>query len=177
MPSPHRGGGVGVSTPELALIAAMDRNRVIGRKQTLPWRLSADLKRFKTLTLGHPILMGRKTWESIGRALPGRRNLVLTRKSDFMAEGAEIVHSVEQALDMCADAERLCVIGGEEVYARCLPLADRLYLTFVDTEVEEGDAWFPEWDPSRFMVENEIIVPSDEKNHYPCRIVDYVKKT
>lgn len=165
-----------MSRPELALIAAMDRNRVIGRKQTLPWKLPADLKRFKALTMGHPILMGRKTRESIGRSLPGRRNLVLTRQADFLAEDAEVVHSIEEALARCADADKLFVIGGESVYADCLPLADRLYLTFVETEVEEGDAWFPEWDFSRFTVENEIVVPADGKNQYPCRIVDYVKK-
>lgn len=165
-----------MSRPELGVIVAMDRNRVIGKKQTLPWRLSADLKRFKALTLGHPILMGRKTRESIGRSLPGRRNLVLTRQSDYTAEGAEVVHSIEQALALCADADKLFVIGGESVYADCLPLADRVYLTFVETEVEEGDAWFPEWDASRFIVENEIVVPADGKNQFPCRIVDYVKK-
>ncbi|MEX2608231.1 MAG: dihydrofolate reductase [Kiritimatiellia bacterium] len=166
-----------MSRPELVLIAAMDRNRVIGKNQTLPWRLSADLKRFKSLTTGHPILMGRKTWESIGRPLPGRRNLVLTRQHAYTAEGAEVVHSTAEALALCADAERLFVIGGEAVYAECLPLADRVYVTFVETEVEEGDAWFPEWDSSQFRVENEIRLPADEKNQFPFRFVDYVKKT
>jgi dihydrofolate reductase len=166
-----------MSRPEVALIAAMDRNRVIGKNQTLPWRLSTDLKRFKSLTLGHPILMGRKTRESIGRSLPGRQNLVLTRQQTYTAEGAEVVHSLEEALARCGDAERLFVIGGEAVYAACLPVADRLYLTFVETEVEQGDAWFPDWDASRFSVETETFVPADEKNQFPCRFVDYVKKT
>jgi dihydrofolate reductase len=94
-----------------------------------------------------------------------------------VADHAEVVHSIEEALALCTDAERLFVIGGEAVYAKCRPLADRLYLTFVDTEVEEGDAWVPDWEASRFTVENVISVSSDEKNQYPCRIVDYVKNT
>ena len=139
---------------ELSLVAALDRHRSIGRDNDLPWRLPDDLKRFKALTLGKPLLMGRKTALSLGRALPGRRNLVLTRSARAPFPGMEPVDSVEQALHGVQDegAPELCVIGGGEVDALCLPAAARLHLTWVDTEVENADAYFPRFDREEWRV-------------------------
>jgi dihydrofolate reductase len=135
----------------LALIWAMSQNRVIGRNNALPWYLPEDLKYFKQITMGKPIIMGRKTWESIGRPLPGRTNIVITRDPSFAAEGVKVVHSLDEAIRM---AEKICLIngsdeavvmGGAEIYALALPRADRLYMTQVHAEVH-GDAFFPEFD-------------------------------
>lgn len=129
----------------LSLIAALDRNRLIGAGGALPWRLPEDLRRFKALTLGKPILMGRKTWDSLGRPLPGRRNIVITRQPAWQAAGAEAAHSLEAALALCSGAPEVMVIGGAEIYRQALPLARRLYLTEIDAAFT-GDAWFPECD-------------------------------
>lgn len=129
----------------ISLIAALDRNRAIGRGNALPWRLPDDLKRFKALTLGKPVLMGRKTAESLGRALPGRLNLVLTRSGRAPFEGMQAVATVNEALAAAAaqGAEALCVIGGGQIYALMLPHAQVMHLTHVDTVVEDADAFFP----------------------------------
>lgn len=131
--------------PHLILIAAVASNGVIGVNNTLPWRLPDDLKRFKTLTLGHSVIMGRKTWESLGRALPGRRNIVITRAAGFVAPGATVVHSVDAALAACGGEECAFVIGGAEIYTQTLPLAKRLELTEIHAGIE-GDAHFPPFD-------------------------------
>ena len=128
----------------ITLVAAMDRNRAIGVDGKLPWHLPDDLRRFKALTLGKPVLMGRKTAESLRRALPGRLNLVLTRSGRVPHAGMQAVASLDEALARAAGAE-LMVIGGGEVYALALPLADRLELTEVDTRLPSADAWFPPW--------------------------------
>ncbi|HQW64056.1 MAG TPA: dihydrofolate reductase [Pseudomonadota bacterium] len=128
----------------ITLVAAMDRNRAIGVDGKLPWHLPDDLRRFKALTLGKPVLMGRKTAESLRRALPGRLNLVLTRSGRVPHAGMQAVASLAEALARAAGAE-LMVIGGGEVYALALPLADRLELTEVDTRLPSADAWFPPW--------------------------------
>jgi dihydrofolate reductase len=131
----------------------MARNRTIGRANTLPWHLPEDLKFFKRVTMGKPIIMGRKTWESIGRPLPGRCNIVISRNLEFQATGAETASSLQQALSLGEQISRrdgvdeICIIGGAEIYAQALPLADRLYLTQVHADVE-GDAFFPEFDLS-----------------------------
>jgi dihydrofolate reductase len=133
----------------LVLIAAIAQNGIIGAtvdgKGVLPWRLPEDLKRFKALTLGHPIIMGRKTWESLGRPLPGRHNIVITRSPDFRAEGATIVPSIAAALVACGQTESVFVIGGAEIYAQALPQAQRLELTEIHADAE-GDALFPPFD-------------------------------
>ena len=129
----------------ITIIAAMDRNRLIGDGDRLPWRLPADLRRFKSLTMGKPIVMGRRTHESIGRALPGRRNIVLSRDPGYRAPGCEVVSSLEDALELARDAEELMIVGGAELYAQALPRAERLYLTLLDASFS-GDAWFPEFD-------------------------------
>ena len=138
--------------PVVTLIAAVARNGVVGRDNALPWHLPADLQHFKRTTLGAPVIMGRRTWESLPprfRPLPGRRNVVVTRSAGWCAEGAQVAHSLEQALEQLADAPKAFVIGGAALYASALPLADELVLTEIDAEVE-GDAHFPAWDRSAF---------------------------
>lgn len=161
----------------LVLIAALDRKHAIGRDNALPWRLSDDLKRFKALTLGKPLLMGRKTAQSLGRALPGRRNLVLTRSNQAPFDGMETVGSTEQALEIAqADgAEELCVIGGGEIYTLCLASAARLHLTRVDTEVEGADAFFPRFDPAEWRETLRESHKADERNEFAFEFVDYVR--
>ena len=132
-----------MSKPELILIAAVAKNRAIGLDNQLLWRLPEDLKRFKALTLGHPILMGRKTFESLGRPLPGRRNLVLSRNPSWQAEGAEVFATLEEALASCAALDKVYVIGGEQIYRLTLAMADLLELTEVD-DAPKADAFFPE---------------------------------
>jgi dihydrofolate reductase len=136
-------------TPRICLIVALAANRVIGRNNALPWRLPADLKRFKALTMGHPVLMGRKTHESIGRPLPGRRNLVITRNRDYRAAGCEVVHSLADAIAACGGAQEIFVIGGAELYREALPRAQRLEFTEIRAEFE-GDATFPEFSMARW---------------------------
>ena len=138
-----------MSRPRVSLIAALAQNRVIGIENRLPWKLPEDLAHFKALTLGHPILMGRKTFESLGRPLPSRRNIVISRNADYQPVGCEIATSISAAIDLCADAEEIFFIGGAELYKQVLPIVDRLYLTEVQIEAQ-GDAWFPEFDRARF---------------------------
>lgn len=136
---------------KIALVWAMAQNRVIGRNNKLPWYLPEDLKYFKRITMGKPVIMGRKTFESIGKPLPGRSNIVVTRNPDFAAEGTRAVESLEAARDVCESIAEIdgsteaMVIGGAEIYEQALPLADKLYLTQVHAEVE-GDTWFPDFD-------------------------------
>lgn len=140
---------------KLAMIVAMAENRVIGRDNKLPWYLPNDLKYFKQVSMGKPILMGRKTYDSIGKPLPGRTNIVITRNPEWQAEGVKVVHSLEQALALAESiaeidgAEELMVIGGDQIYQSALPRCDRLYLTEVHAEVE-GDAYFPDFDREQF---------------------------
>jgi dihydrofolate reductase len=135
----------------ISLIVAASENHVIGVRGELPWRLPADLKRFKAITMGKPIVMGRLTWESIGRPLPGRLNIVISRQPDFVAEGCTVVGSPEAAISAAGDAPEVMVIGGGHIYKQFLPLADRIYLTRVHAEVE-GDAFFPELDESKWDI-------------------------
>jgi len=131
---------------ELVLVAAMGRRRELGANNQLLWQIPEDMAHFKAITLGKPVLMGRKTWESLPprfRPLPGRRNLVLTRGPAI--EGAETVRSIDEALNLCASEPELCVLGGAEVYGQALPLAQRLELTEVDAEFDQADCWFPAW--------------------------------
>jgi dihydrofolate reductase len=130
----------------IAAIAAMDRNRLIGDGDRLPWRLPADLRRFRALTMGKPIVMGRRTHESIGKPLPGRRNIVLSRNAGYRAPGCEVVADLEQALNLCAGAEELMIIGGAQLYSTALARTERMYLTLLHASFD-GDTWFPEYDP------------------------------
>lgn len=126
----------------LTLIVAYSENRVIGRDNTLPWKLPGDLAHFKRSTLGHPIIMGRKTWDSLGRPLPGRSNIVISRNPDFAAPGATVVPTLEAAIAACGEVEQAFVIGGAQIYAQALPLAQRILATEVHAQVD-GDAFFP----------------------------------
>ena len=138
-----------MSTPRINVIAALAKNRVIGIENRLPWRLPEDLAHFKALTLGHPVLMGRKTFESLGRPLPGRTNIVITRNPDYRPGGVTLAASIPDALAACAGQDEVFFIGGAELYAQAIPLADRLYLTEVAIDAE-GDARFPDYDRTAF---------------------------
>ena len=158
----------------ISLIVAVGKNNVIGTEGKLPWRLPADLKHFKKLTEGHSIIMGRKTHESIGRALPGRRNIVITRNPDFRADGIEVAHSLEEAIKMSKAAfdTEVFVIGGGEIYKMAMPLADRIYFSRVHTSVA-GDAFFPEIDLAEWAETSRETHQSDEKNQYPYSFIVY----
>jgi dihydrofolate reductase len=127
----------------ISIIAAMAENRTIGKGNKLPWHLPADLKRFRALTLGHPLIMGRKTHESMGRPLPGRKNIVITRQKDYRAEGCVVVHDLPSAFAACEGADEAFVLGGEKLFQDIIPIADRIYLTIVKAKIE-GDARFPD---------------------------------
>jgi len=147
----------------LSIIVAMAANRVIGRDNQLPWHLPADLKHFKQLTTGKPILMGRKTWESIGRPLPERTNIVITRDTDYTAAGCVVVHSIDAALRAAGHNDEVMVIGGSELYRQVLPQATTIYLTRVHADIQ-GDAVFPEIDESEWREVERIDCEPDEKN-------------
>jgi len=166
-------GGGNVSGARLTLVAALSRNGVIGRDNALPWRIPADLRRFKALTLGKPVLMGRLTFESIGRALPGRDNLVVTRRAGYRAQDCRVFHDLAQAITAAGDRE-VMVIGGAEIYRQTLPLARRMHLTHVDARVD-GDAYFPDLDPLDWHVEREEVHPATPDQPLAYRFVDYVR--
>lgn len=159
----------------LVLVAAIDRAGAIGRGNALPWRLPDDLKHFKALTLGKPVLMGRKTAESLGRALPGRRNLVLTRGGQVPFDGMEAVDSLARAQANCG-ADELMVIGGGEVYALALPRAVRLHLTHVDTEVDGADAFFPALDPAQWREVSRQAHAPDARHAFGFAFAEYRRR-
>ena len=140
----------------ISLIAAMDETGVIGRNNQMPWDLPSDRERFHSITRGHPIVMGRKTFESIGRPLSNRTNIILTRQQDYRAVGCIVAHDLESAFAACADADEVFICGGEEVYSETITFADRVYLTLIHEEFE-GDAFFPEIPPFFEEVESETI--------------------
>ncbi|MCY4210881.1 MAG: dihydrofolate reductase [Gammaproteobacteria bacterium] len=149
----------------ISLIVAMDRRGVIGSGGALPWRLSADLRRFKAVTMGKPLVMGRKTHESIGRALPGRRNIVLTRQAGYVAEGCVVCHDLDGALAACAGFAEIMVMGGATLYELFLPLSRRIYLTRVAATVA-GDVWFPPFDESAWNEVERQDCQADAHNDY-----------
>ncbi len=161
----------------VVLIAALDRNRAIGRGNAMPWHLPDDFRHFKSVTLGKPILMGRKTAESLGRSLPGRLNLVLTRSGRVPFEGMRAVASIDEARKIAAEsgAAELCIIGGAEVYALALPLADALHLTHVDADVEGADAFFPAFDPAQWRITSREMHPTDARHAFAFEFVDYAR--
>lgn len=150
----------------VSLIVAVSENHVIGRNGQLPWHLSDDLRRFKRLTMGHHIVMGRKTFESIGRLLPGRTTVIVTRTASFRVEGAKIANSVEAALRLSQPDEEVFIIGGAELYRHAMPFVDRLLITRVNATVE-GDVCFPEFDPSQWQLTQQESFAADEQNDYP----------
>jgi dihydrofolate reductase len=161
--------------PQLALVVAMARNGVIGRGNALPWHLPEDLRRFKALTLGKPILMGRRTFEAIGRPLPERDNLVLTREPEWRADGVSTVHSLDAALECAQRASELMVIGGAEVYRLTLPLAERIFLTEVLADVP-GDTVFPHWERHDWRELQSSVYPADARNAYGMRFVTLARE-
>ena len=163
---------------KVSLVAALDRNFAIGKGNALPWQLPDDLKRFKALTLGKPILMGRKTAQSLGRALPARLNLVLTRGDRVPFDGMHAVSSIAQARGIAeaAGATELCVIGGGEVYAQALPLATHLHLTLVDAEVGDADVFFPRFDIGRWRETSRVAHAADARHGLAFEFVDYEKR-
>ncbi len=164
-----------MSTPTITLIAAMANDRVIGINNTLPWDLPADMKHFREQTMGKPILMGRKTYDSIGRPLPGRHNIVVSRNVDLAIEGCSVVPSIDAALEAAGDVPEVMVMGGASFYEQLLPHADRLVLTLIDLEIE-GDAWFPALEGDEWSeVAREEHEP-DEKNRWPYTFIEFERR-
>lgn len=142
---------------KISIIVAMAKNRVIGTENRLPWNIPDELKRFKEITLGHPIIMGRKTHQSIGRVLPGRENLIVTRDQDFKVDGGIVVHSLKEAIEKAQTepgSDEIFIIGGGEIYKQALPLTDKLYLTIIDKEFE-GDTYFPDYSEFKKVLKEE----------------------
>jgi dihydrofolate reductase len=161
----------------LKILVAFDENRVIGKNNTLIWHLPADLKRFKTLTTGHVIIMGRKTFESIGKPLPNRTSIVISRQVDLHIEGAIIAHSVEEAILKAKSITRedIYIVGGAEIYALSLPLADQILVTQLH-DIFDGDAYFPEIPTATFEVTEKERGITDEKNAYQYSYITYTRK-
>ena len=154
----------------LSIVVAMDSNRLIGKDNGLPWHLPADLAFFKKLTTGNTILMGRKTFDSIGRPLPNRRNIVITRNADIEITGCEVVNSIEEALSLAQGETEVMVIGGAKLYQQILPIADRLYITQIESEFD-GDTYFPSYNEAEwFQISLDSREP-DEDNHHKCHFI------
>jgi dihydrofolate reductase len=153
-----------------SVVVAMARNRVIGRDNALPWKLPEEMAHFKRVTMGHPVIMGRRTWESIGKPLPGRHNIVVTRNAGYAAPGCTVVGSLEDAWKAAGDAAEACVIGGTSLFEEALAVADTLHLTEVEADVE-GDTWFPEFDRSDWVEHEVTRHPADARHAYPFRIL------
>ena len=166
---------MGFDLPNLSLIWAMDSNRLIGRDNALPWHLAADLAFFKRTTMGKPILMGRKTWESIGRPLPGRQNIVITRNPRFSATGCEIASSIDDAMGLCGNVEEAMLIGGASLYSQTIERAGKLYITRIHSQFE-GDAWFPEFNMDSWIIDSREDFDADQTNSYPYSLVKYVRE-
>jgi len=160
----------------ISIIVAVSQNGVIGKNNQLPWRLPADLKRFKSLTMGHPILMGRKTFESIGKPLPGRTNIVISRQKEFACCGAIAAASLEEALQKCEDEKEVFVIGGHTIFEQALPLTDRIYLTLIHHDFE-GDAFFPLPDPKIWKETSREDLPATQENPYSYSFLTLEKTT
>jgi dihydrofolate reductase len=159
----------------LSLIVAMDENRLIGNDNQLPWRLPADLAFFKRTTMGKPIIMGRKTFDSIGRPLPGRRNIVITRDPEFSAEGCEVVHGIEAALAGCNEHDELMLIGGATLYEQILDQVSCMYVTRIHHSFS-GDTWFPEFDDRHWRISEQQDFDPDQSNSFAYSFVKYVRE-
>lgn len=147
----------------IAIIVAMGNNHVIGKDNQIPWHLPADLQYFKQITLGKPIIMGRRTFESIGKPLPGRHNIVVTHNQQWTADGVSIAHSLDSALELAKDAPEIMIVGGSHLYQEALPLAQRLYITYVDINTD-GDTFFPTWDPKTWHEVSRESHSADARN-------------
>ncbi|MBH0026630.1 type 3 dihydrofolate reductase [Pseudoalteromonas sp. SWN29] len=160
----------------ISMIAAMANNRVIGLDNKMPWHLPADLQHFKKVTTGKPVIMGRKTFESIGRPLPGRRNIIITRNREYTAQGIEVVTTPEAALELVCAVEEVMIIGGGNIYEQFLPKAERLYLTFIDLDIK-GDTQFPDYNKvANWNVKEEQENLPDEKNKSSYKFVTLYKE-
>ncbi|VEJ45601.1 dihydrofolate reductase [Bartonella vinsonii] len=168
-------------TVPICLIAAVAENGVIGREGAMPWRLSTDLQRFKALTFGKPIIMGRKTWDSLGKPLPGRLNIVITRNHDFNAKGAIITHSLSQACSVAKrevsqnGADAIFIIGGGEIFQQGFSIADKIFLTEVLASIN-GDSFFPVFDKEKWTIVQTQYIPEGDKDSHPTRFVVYERK-
>ncbi|MBM37623.1 MAG: hypothetical protein CMO97_00990 [Woeseia sp.] len=158
----------------ISIIVAASKNNVIGLQGELPWNLSNDLKRFKTLTMGKPIIMGRLTWESIGRPLPGRKNIIISRQENFKAEGGHVVGSHEEAINLTNDAKEIMVIGGSQIYNLFLPISDKLYLTRVHAEIK-GDTFFPEIKKNQWKLIDSQKHKASDMDQYDYEFISYVR--
>ncbi len=161
--------------PIISLVCAMAKNRVIGFKNQMPWHLPADLQHFKAVTMGKPIVMGRKTFESIGRPLPGRHNVIISRNKNYQHDGISVVESIEAALELLKDQPEIMITGGGNIYQQCINMADKLYLTFIDLETE-GDAFFPDYSHLSLNVVEQIFRLSDENNPHNMEFITYENK-
>lgn len=157
--------------PMLSLIVAAGERNEIGKAGGMPWHLPADLKHFKATTLGKPVVMGRHTHESIGKALPGRRNIVVTRNPAYRAEGCEVAHSLQEALRLAGDAAEVMIIGGAALYREALPRAERIYLTRIAGQFE-ADTYFPALDMQEWQEKQRVHQPADERNAYACDFIN-----
>jgi len=161
---------------KISIIAAMARDRVIGIKNTLPWKLPADMKWFRQHTLGKPVVMGRKTYESFGaRPLPDRLNIVVTRDPNYDAGEATVATSIDDAIQKAGDVDEIMIIGGASFYEQTLPIADRMYLTEVDADID-GDAWFPDYPSDLWQQVDTESYPADDKNAYAMTFNTYEKR-
>jgi len=160
---------------KITIIAAMARNRAIGLDGDMPWHLPGELRHFKETTMGKPIVMGRKTWSSIGRPLPGRQNIVVTRNSSFQAPGCDVAASLDEAIQIAGGGE-VMIIGGGQLYSQALAFSDRMILTRVDCE-PVADTWFPEWQKQDWQQVSERRESADDKNPYDYEVCEWVRKT
>ena len=158
----------------VSMIAAVGKNRELGKGNNLIWRISEDLKFFKATTMGHPIIMGRKTFDSLPKALPGRKNIVITRDENFAAEGAVTVHGISEALEAARDADEAFIIGGESIYKAFLSVTDKMYLTLIDGEDNEADAFFPEYENIEWKKE-ELLKTEENGIKYSRILFERVK--
>lgn len=157
----------------LTLVAAVAKNRAIGLRGEMPWHLPDELRYFKKITLGKPVIMGRKTREAIGMALPGRQNLVISRSPDYSAKGSETAGSLQQAIELAQGTE-LMIIGGGELYRQAIPLANRMFLTIVDCE-PEADTWFPEYPASQWQMASSLAHPADEIHAHAFEMQEWIR--
>lgn len=159
----------------ISIIVAIARDGVIGGGNALLWHISEDLRRFKSITTGHPVVMGRKTYESLGRPLPNRVNVVITRQRDFVAAGCSVVGSLQEALELFANEQEVFIIGGGEIYTQAMQVADRLYITDVDADYP-GDTYFPQWDKSKWTLISSEHYEKGERFDKPFTFNDYERR-
>lgn len=156
----------------IAQVVAISQNRVIGKDNQLIWHMPADLKHYKNVTMGHHMIMGRKTYESIGRPLPGRTTVIITRDKNYKAEGCIVVHSLDEALKVAANDNEPCIVGGGEIFRQAMDITDKIYLTIIHHDFE-GDTFYPELDPAKWRLTKREDFQPDEKNKYPYSFCEY----